>query len=149
MALRAAREALQKAAVRTVGSDDNDDEFRNNLMNVAQTTLSSKLLTHEKEKFAELAVSAILRLRGQPNLDYIKVITARDRYIFFLLNVSVRVLQIIKKPGGTMRDSFLESGFILEKSIGAQNSTCISGALARRIRATLFFGRRWSAQNTD
>lgn len=94
MALRAAREALKKAAVTRAGSDDT---FREDLMNVARTTLSSKLLTHEKEMFAELAVQAVLRLQGKPNLDYI---------------------QIIKKPGGTLRDSFLESGFILEKSIG-------------------------------
>merc|ERR1712178_611800 len=34
---------------------------------------------------------------GKPNLDYI---------------------QVIKKPGGSLKDSFLEEGFILEKKIG-------------------------------
>lgn len=60
------------------------------------TTLSSKLLLHDREHFANLAVQAVLRLKGSGNLDYIK---------------------LIKKPGGTLKDSFLADGFILEKSI--------------------------------
>jgi T-complex protein 1 subunit beta len=43
-----------------------------------------------------LAVDAVLRLEGSTNLNYI---------------------HIIKKPGGSIRDSFLSDGFILEKSI--------------------------------
>lgn len=58
-------------------------------MNIARTTLSSKLLTHHKEHFAGLAVEAILRLKGSGNLEAIK---------------------IIKKLGGGMRDSYLEEG---------------------------------------
>lgn len=46
---------------------------------------------------ARLAVEAVLRIRDSGNLDYI---------------------QIIKKPGGSLSDSFLEEGFILEKSFG-------------------------------
>lgn len=60
------------------------------------TTLSSKLLLHDRQYFANLAVDAVLRLRGSGNLDYIK---------------------IIKKAGGTLKDSFLADGFILEKTI--------------------------------
>lgn len=56
---------------------------------VSRTTLSSKLLTHEKDRFAALAVEAVLRLRGSGNLDYI---------------------QIIKKPGGSLKESYLEEG---------------------------------------
>jgi T-complex protein 1 subunit beta len=37
--------------------------FREDLMNIARTTLSSKLVTHEKAHFAELAVDAVLRLK--------------------------------------------------------------------------------------
>ena len=48
-------------------------------MNIARTTLSSKLLNVEKDHFARLAVDAVLRLKGSGNLDYI---------------------QLIKKPGG-------------------------------------------------
>lgn len=60
------------------------------------TTLSSKLLLQDREHFSNLAVEAVLRLKGSGNLEYIKV---------------------IKKPGGTLKDSFLADGFILEKSI--------------------------------
>merc|ERR1719453_2405580 len=77
------------------GSDE--VKFRQDLMKIAQTTLSSKLLKHEKEHFATLAVDAVLRLHSRPNLDYI---------------------QVIKKAGGALKDSFLEPGFILEKKIG-------------------------------
>lgn len=60
------------------------------------TTLSSKLLLHDRQKFASLAVEAVLRLKGSTNLDYIK---------------------LIKKAGGTLSDSFLADGMILEKTI--------------------------------
>ena len=66
-------------------------------MNIARTTLSSKLLNVEKDHFARLAVDAVLRLKGSGNLDYI---------------------QVIKKPGGSLADSFLEEGFVLNKSFG-------------------------------
>lgn len=46
---------------------------------------------------AELAVDAVLRLKGSNNLEYI---------------------QIIKKSGGTLKDSFLAEGFLLDKKIG-------------------------------
>lgn len=66
-------------------------------MNIARTTLSSKLLFVEKDHFAGLATEAVLRLRGSGNLDYI---------------------QVIKKPGGSLADSKLEEGFVLDKSFG-------------------------------
>merc|ERR1719399_642556 len=94
VALAAAREKLESLAM-----DNGKDEakFREDLMKIAKTTLSSKLLKHEKDHYAELAVNAVLRLKGKPNLDYI---------------------QVIKKAGASLKDSFLEEGFILEKKIG-------------------------------
>ena len=74
----------------------NEDEFTKDLHNIAMTTLSSKLLLQDRQHFADLAVDAVLRLKGSGNLDYIK---------------------LIKKAGGTLKDSFLADGFILEKSI--------------------------------
>merc|ERR1712054_470316 len=71
--------------------------FREDLLKIARTTLSSKLLKHEKDHYAKLAVDAVLRLKGKPNLDYI---------------------QVIKKAGASLKDSYLEEGFILEKRIG-------------------------------
>jgi T-complex protein 1 subunit beta len=41
--------------------------FREDLMNIARTTLSSKLVTHEKHHFATLAVDAVLRLKVSAN----------------------------------------------------------------------------------
>mmetsp|Transcript_4038 Transcript_4038/g.5941 ORF Transcript_4038/g.5941 Transcript_4038/m.5941 type:complete len:374 (-) Transcript_4038:22-1143(-) len=66
-------------------------------MKISQTTLSSKLLTHEKLHFATLAVDAILRLKGSGDLTHI---------------------QVLKKAGGSLGDSYLEDGFLLDKTIG-------------------------------
>jgi T-complex protein 1 subunit beta len=73
-----------------------EDAFRADLKNIAMTTLSSKLLKSERELFANLAVESVLRLKGSQNLDYIK---------------------LIKKAGGTLADSYLADGFILQKQI--------------------------------
>jgi len=75
---------------------EDKEKFRQDLKNIALTTLSSKLLLHDREKFANLCVDAVMRLQNSYNLDYIK---------------------LIKKPGGTLGDSFLADGMILEKSI--------------------------------
>merc|ERR1719215_2449360 len=93
-ALAAAREKLEALSI-----DNGNDSaaFREDLLKIARTTLSSKLLKHEKDHYAKLAVDAVLRLKGKPNLDYI---------------------QVIKKAGASLKDSFLEEGFILEKKIG-------------------------------
>jgi T-complex protein 1 subunit beta len=64
------------------------------------TTLSSKLLLQDRDHFAELAVDSVLRLKGSGNIDYIK---------------------LIKKSGGTLGDSFLADGLILEKSIATSS----------------------------
>jgi T-complex protein 1 subunit beta len=71
--------------------------FEEDLLNIARTTLSSKLLNVEKEHFSALAVKAVLRLKGSGNLDYIA---------------------LLKRPGESLRDSYLEEGFILDKSFG-------------------------------
>ena len=60
-------------------------------MNIARTTLSSKLLTQHKDHFTSLAVNAVLCLKGSGNLE---------------------AIQIIKKLGGEMSDSYLEEGML-------------------------------------
>jgi len=87
-----------KAVLNEISMDNSTDKvkFEQDLYNIAMTTLSSKLLKHDKEKFAKLAVDAVLKLKGSSNLDYIK---------------------ILKKPGGCLHDSFLAEGCILEKQI--------------------------------
>ncbi|EKX45274.1 hypothetical protein GUITHDRAFT_108916 [Guillardia theta CCMP2712] len=71
--------------------------FREYLLKVAKTTLSSKIVHVAHDHFAEICVDAVLRLKGSGNLENI---------------------QILKKAGGSMRDSFLAPGFILDKKIG-------------------------------
>ena len=61
------------------------------LMNIARTTLSSKLLTQHKDHFARLAVEAVLRLKGSGDLQ---------------------AIQIIKKLGGNMLNSYLDEGTV-------------------------------------
>jgi T-complex protein 1 subunit beta len=94
IASAAALEALRRAAVDNKG---NAEKFRQDLISIAQTTLSSKVLSQDKVHFAELAVDAVLRLKGSTNLNNI---------------------QIIKKAGGKLADSYLDEGFILDKRIG-------------------------------
>ena len=70
--------------------DRNDPaKFKEDLLNIAKTTISSKILTQYKQMFAELAVNAVLRLKGSGNLD---------------------AIQIIKKLGGGLQDSYLDEG---------------------------------------
>jgi len=94
-ALKVAQDALKKHADELKESGDQKDH----LLQIASTTLSSKLLTYEKELFAKLAVDAVLRLDTKdPNMQHI---------------------QVLKKPGGSLRDSYLEEGFLLDqKSAG-------------------------------
>eukprot|EP00158_Paraphelidium_tribonemae_P002461 Partr_v1_DN25388_c0_g1_i1_m21983 putative t-complex protein 1 len=94
LASGAAFEALSASAVDN-GMDK--EKFRLDLLNIARTTLSSKVLSEHKDYFATLAVDAVLRLKGSTNLENI---------------------QIIKKAGGQLSDSFLAEGFILDKKFG-------------------------------
>jgi len=95
---------ISKNALDSCAVDNREDEkkFKKDLLNVARTTLSSKIVTSELEFFAELCVDAVLRLKGSIDLD---------------------MIQIIKKQGGSMKDSFLDSGFILDKSFGLSQAT--------------------------
>ncbi|KAL7982605.1 hypothetical protein Chor_010203 [Crotalus horridus] len=103
-ATRAAREALVKSAV---DNGKNEAKFHKDLMNIAETTLSSKLLTHHKEHFAKLAVDAVLRLKGSGNLE---------------------AIHVIKKLGGSLIDSYLDEGFLLDKKIGVNQPKIIDNA---------------------
>lgn len=92
LALQVARKTLEDSAW-----DIQDAEFRKYLFKIAKTTLSSKIVHVEHDLFAEICVDAVMRLKGSGNLENIC---------------------IIKKQGGSMRDSFLAEGFILDKKIG-------------------------------
>ncbi|KAG6868077.1 T-complex protein 1 subunit beta [Termitomyces sp. T159_Od127] len=86
-----ALKALEDAAVDNFADPS---VFRQDLFNIARTTLSSKVLSQDKDYFANLAVDAVLRLKGSIDLEHI---------------------QIIKKVGGKLTDSYLDEGFILDK----------------------------------
>ncbi|RSH89519.1 T-complex protein 1 subunit beta [Saitozyma podzolica] len=104
IASKAALSALEKSAV-----DHGKDEkkFREDLFNIARTTLSSKVLAQDKDYFANLAVDAVLRLKGSTDLEHI---------------------QIIKKVGGKLTDSYLDEGFILDKTIATNSPKRIENA---------------------
>jgi len=95
LAVKVAREELVKFS-KDNGKDK--EKFKQDLLDIAKTTLSSKILTNEKDHFAQLAVDAVMRLNKE--------------------NSNLENIQIIKKIGGNLRDSYLDSGFILEKRIG-------------------------------
>lgn len=99
-----ARSALINAAL-----DHSNDQvlFKEDLMNIARTTLSSKILSQHKEQFATLAVDAILRLKGSCELT---------------------AIQLIKKSGGTLEESFLDEGFLLDKKPGVHQPKRIENA---------------------
>ncbi len=81
-----ARHVLESNAI---DNSRNQEEFRKDLLNIARTTLSSKILTQYKDLFSNLAVDAVFRLKGSGNLD---------------------AIQIIKKLGGNLSDSYLDEG---------------------------------------
>ncbi|CAG0895075.1 unnamed protein product [Cyprideis torosa] len=93
-AVAAARSALTEAAQ---NHSSDAARFKDDLLKIAGTTLGSKILSQYKGQFALLAVDAVLRLKGSTNL---------------------RSIQLIKKAGGTLSDSYLEEGFLLDKSPG-------------------------------
>merc|ERR1719323_677685 len=99
-----AREALGASA-----KDHGGDEaaFRQDLMNIARTTLSSKILSQHKDYFAKMCVDAVVRLKKSGNLD---------------------AIQITRVPGGTLEDSFLDEGFLLNKTPGQHQPKRVENA---------------------
>ena len=87
IASHAALAALEKTAV---NHSKDATAFRKDLLAIARTTLSSKVLSQDRDHFAELACNAVLRLKGSTELTHI---------------------QIIKKAGGKLIDSYLDEGF--------------------------------------
>lgn len=77
------------------------------LLNIARTTLSSKILATEDDFFAKMAVQAVLRLKD---------------------NFDLNMIQVVKKLGGNLRDSYLDEGFILDKKFGVGSARKIVNA---------------------
>ena len=104
IASAAALGALSDAAEDNSGSES---EFRKDLEAIARTTLSSKVLSQDRTHFAKLATDAVLRMKGSTDLTHI---------------------QIIKKAGGKLKDSYLDPGFILDKRFGVNQPKKITNA---------------------
>ncbi|KAL8905580.1 MAG: hypothetical protein Q9171_006614 [Xanthocarpia ochracea] len=104
IASNVALEALAKTAQ---DHSKNKDAFRKDLMAIARTTLSSKVLSQDRDHFATLACDAVLRLQGSTDLSHI---------------------QLIKKAGGKLSDSYLDQGFILDKRIGVNQPKRLENA---------------------
>lgn len=103
-AVDVARSALEQVAK---DNSANAEVFREDLLNIARTTLSSKILSQHKELFAKLAVDAVLRLKGSGELS---------------------AIQLIKKSGGCLEDSFLDEGFLLDKKPGVHQPKRVENA---------------------
>ena len=105
------RQAVKVAldVLKDIAIDNGKDAvaFKEDLMNIARTTISSKLLNQHKELFAKLAVDAVMRLNGNSDLE---------------------LIQILKKTGGNLDDSYLDEGFLLEKEIGHNQPKRIENA---------------------
>ena len=99
-----ARKALEDFAT---DNSKNIESFREDLLNIARTTLSSKILHQYKDLYSKLAVDAVMRLKGKCNLD---------------------AIQIIKKLGGNLGDSYLDEGFLLDKKPGLNQPRRIENA---------------------
>merc|ERR1712165_660765 len=83
------------------------EKFREDLMNIARTTLSSKILSQHKDFFSKMAVDAVLRLKKSSNLD---------------------AIQITKVQGGPLEESFLDEGFLLNKKPGVRQPKRVENA---------------------
>jgi len=92
----AAREAIATINSNSFDNSKNLELFCADLLDMARTTLNSKVVATQKELFARMALKAVLKLKGSTDLNR---------------------LNIIKKCGGSLKDSFLDEGFILNKKI--------------------------------
>merc|ERR1711963_747100 len=103
-ATKVARTVLEENAL-DHGTDP--EKFREDLMYIARTTLSSKILSQHKDFFSKMAVDAVLRLNKSSNLD---------------------AIQITRVQGGTLEDSFLDEGFLLNIKPGVRQPKRIENA---------------------
>ncbi|KAK0315779.1 T-complex protein 1 subunit beta [Friedmanniomyces endolithicus] len=99
--------ALKALEAEAVDNSADKERFRKDLNAIARTTLSSKVLSQDRDYFANLAADAVLRMRGSTDLTHI---------------------QVIKKAGGKLSDSYLDSGFILDKKFGVNQPKRIENA---------------------
>lgn len=96
---KAKEEALKILEELTTNVDINDEEF---LKNIAITSMISKVVAGSKEKLAEIAVSAVK-----------KVLSEVDGRLV----VDIDDIKVEKKTGGSIDDSKLIEGIVLDKEV--------------------------------
>jgi len=94
MAANKAMEVLENVAM-PVGPDD-----RETLIKIAQTSMMSKQIVGSKEHFGAIAVDAVRRVAEKQGKKYV---------------VDMDNIQIVKKQGGSMEDTQLIEGIIIDK----------------------------------
>jgi T-complex protein 1 subunit beta len=125
--------ALAALEAGAVDHSRDKEAFRKDLLAIARTTLSSKVLSQDRKHFAELACDAVLRMRGSTDLSHI---------------------QIIKKAGGKLNDSYLDEGFILDKRVGVnqpkrlENAKILVANTAMDTDKIKIFGARVKVEST-
>jgi len=77
-------------------------------VNIARTTLSSKVLSQDKGYFSNLAVDAVLRLKVRLPSGW--VIALHSFLIPPQGSTDLDHIQVIKKVGGKLTDSYLDEG---------------------------------------
>jgi len=81
------------------------------------SALSSKLLTHEKDQFAQLAVDAVMRIKNTLNLEQIQIIkrsggSLKVRYIHDIIFVSILIHSLYSCFGMmSQKDSLLSPSY--------------------------------------
>jgi thermosome len=79
-----------------------DPKDKKILRRVAQTTMATKLVSGHKEHLAEIAVDAILQVAEKNGEGY---------------KVDLDMVKVEKKPGGSLTDTALISGLIIDKEV--------------------------------
>lgn len=104
MAMRQALEILNRIA-EEVKADDYSV-----LKNIARTSMGSKIVSIDSDVLADLAVKAILAVAN-------KTTHADTPSNGHFMEVDLENVKVQKKPGGSMRDSSLVEGIIIDKEI--------------------------------
>jgi len=96
---KAAAKALETLNKIAVEVDPNNVEL---LKKVAETAMGSKLVAADREYLAELAVEAVLTVKEEVNGK---------------IKIDIDDVKVEKKPGGSLRDTQLVKGIVLDKEV--------------------------------
>ncbi len=95
-AARKATEALEEAAEKVQPTD------KASLLKVARTSMQTKLVSREAEELGELVVDAVLSVAEKSEKGY---------------KVDIENVKVEKKPGGSLKDTKLIKGVVLDKEV--------------------------------